>query len=158
MRTPQIKPYRNNTPLRLCMERGEIIRQQRSLCRLHYTRLKSGESGAPGASGGGVAHRGGLLDADADGAAHGVFDCLFGLVGEVVVQETVNEEQSGYGERASLSTGADTKSNTWGSGSLEVGGLRPLEDGSERGGALDSDGIVPETARDGWEQARVNGR
>ena len=59
-----------------------------------------------------MAHRGGLLDADADGAAHGVFDCLFGLVGEVVVQETVNEEQSGYGERASLSTGADTKANT----------------------------------------------
>ena len=110
---PKIKqPYRNNTPLRLCMERGEIIRQQRSLCCLHYTRLKSGESGAPGASGGGVAHRGGLLDADADGAAHGVFDCLFGLVGEVVVPETVNEEQSGYGERASLSTGIDTKSNT----------------------------------------------
>ena len=48
---------------------------------------------------------GGLLDADADGAARGVFDRLFGLVGEVVVLETVNEEQSGYGERASLSTG-----------------------------------------------------
>ena len=59
-----------------------------------------------------MAHRGGLLDADADGAAHGVFDCLFGLVGEVVAQETVNEEQSGYGERASLSTGADTQANT----------------------------------------------
>ena len=52
-----------------------------------------------------------------------------------------------------VSRGADTKANTWGSGSLEVGDLRLLEDGSERGGALDSNVIVPETARDGWEQA-----
>ena len=59
-----------------------------------------------------MAHCGGLLDADADGADRGVFDRLFGLVGEVVDLETVNEEQSGYGERASLSTGADTKANT----------------------------------------------
>ena len=59
-----------------------------------------------------MAHRGGLLDADADAAARGVFDRLFGLVGEAaVVPETVNEEQSGYGERASLSTGADTQAN-----------------------------------------------
>ena len=36
-----------------------------------------------------------------------------------------------------------------GGGALEVGDLRLLEDSSERGGALDSDGIVPETARDG---------
>ena len=57
---------------------------------------------------------GGLLDADADGAARGVFDRLFGLVGEAVVVEPVNEEQSGYGERASSSTGADTKVNTSG--------------------------------------------
>ena len=76
---------------------------------------KLAESGAPGASGGGVALCGGLLDADADGAARGVFDRLFGLVGEAaVVPETVNEEQSGYGERASSSTGADTKVNTSG--------------------------------------------
>ena len=41
-----------------------------------------------------------------------------------------------------------------------MGDLRLLEDedGCERGGALESDVIVPETARDGWEQARVNGR
>ena len=53
---------------------------------------------------------------------------------------------------------ADTKANTRGGGALEMGDLRLLEDGCERGGALDSDVIVPETARDGWEQARVNGR
>ena len=41
---------------------------------------------------------------------------------------------------------------------LEMGDLRLLEDGCERGGALESDVIVPETARDGREQARVNGR
>ena len=59
-----------------------------------------------------MAHCGGLLDADADGAARGVFYRLFGLVMEAVGPETVNEEQSGYGERASLSTGIDTKANT----------------------------------------------
>ena len=48
-----------------------------------------------------------------------------------------------------MSTGADTKSNTWGSGSLEVGDLSLLEDGGERNGALVSDAVVPETARDG---------
>ena len=45
-----------------------------------------------------------------------------------------------------------------GGGALEVGDLRLLEDSSERRGALDSDVIVLKTARDGWEQARVNGR
>ena len=35
--------------------------------------------------GGGVAHRGRLLDGDADAAARGVFDGLFGLVVEAVV-------------------------------------------------------------------------
>ena len=59
-----------------------------------------------------MSHCGGLLDADAAGAARGVFDRLFGLVGDAVVLETVNEEQSEYGERASLLTGADTKANT----------------------------------------------
>ena len=41
---------------------------------------------------------------------------LLGLLGEVdapnVGMDTVNEEQSGYGERASLSAGDDTKANT----------------------------------------------
>ena len=51
------------------------------------------------------------------------------------------------------------KRTLWG-GALEASDLRLFEDGSERGGALVSDAIVPETARDGWEQAqaRVNGR
>ena len=58
-----------------------------------------------------------------------------------------------------MSTGADTKANIlWGRGVLEVSDHRLLEDSSERGGALVSDLIVPETARDGREQARVNGR
>ena len=61
-------------------------------------------------------------------------------------------------EHRRVSTGTDTKANTRGRGALELGDLRLLEDGSERGGALDSNVIVPETARDGWEQARVNGR
>ena len=45
---------------------------------------------------GGVAHRGHLLEADGQAAARGVFDRLFGRVGEVVVvRDTVNEEGSG---------------------------------------------------------------
>ena len=41
-----------------------------------------GEQGTPGASGGRVAHHGRLLEADADAAARGVFDRLFGLFGD----------------------------------------------------------------------------
>ena len=37
-----------------------------------------------------------------------------------------------------------------GGGALEVGDLRLLEDGSERGGARVSDAVVPDTVRDGW--------
>ena len=38
-----------------------------------------------GTPGGGVAHRGRLLESDADAAARGVFDGLFVLVVELVV-------------------------------------------------------------------------
>ena len=49
-----------------------------------------------GASDGGAAHHGLLLEFDADTAAHGVSERLLGLVGEVVVVlDTVNEEQIG---------------------------------------------------------------
>ena len=37
-----------------------------------------------------------------------------------------------------------------GGGALEVGDHRLLEDGSKRRGALGSDAVVPDTARDGW--------
>ena len=98
-----------------------------------------------------MAHCGGLLDADADGAARGVFDRLFGLVGEAVVLEAVNEEQSGYGERASL---ALTRKQTLfgGGGALEVGDLRLVEDGSERSGARGSDVVVSEAASEGQDE------
>ena len=66
-------------------------------------------------------HRGhllqeGPLEFDADAAARGVSERLLGLVGEVVLVEakTVNEEQIGYGEKASMSAGADTKANALG--------------------------------------------
>ena len=36
-----------------------------------------------------------LLEVDVNTAARGVFEYLFGLVGEVVAPKTVNEEQSG---------------------------------------------------------------
>ena len=50
---------------------------------------------ASGASDGGTVHRGRLLEVDADTAARGVLERLLGLVGEAVVVETVNEDQSG---------------------------------------------------------------
>ena len=49
--------------------------------------------------------------------------------------------------------GADTTANTQGAGSaLQVGNLRPLEDDSERRGALGSDAVPPETANEGWSR------
>jgi len=50
--------------------------------------------------------------------------------------------------------GADSARNRtlWGSSALELGDHRLLEDGSECRGALNSDGIVPETAWEGWRQ------
>ena len=44
-----------------------------------------------------------------------------------------------------------------GGGALQVGDLRLLEDGSERGGALVSDAVVPDTARDGWGHSESAG-
>ena len=55
---------------------------------------------------------------------------------------------------ANVSAGADTKANTrWlvrGCGALELGDLRLFEDGGERGGALVSDEVALETAKEGW--------
>jgi len=54
----------------------------------------------------------------------------------------------------SVKMGADSarKRTLWGSSAPEMGDHRLLEDVSKRGGALDSDVIVTETARDGWRQ------
>ena len=47
--------------------------------------------------------------------------------------------------------GADTRANTAsGGGAPQVGDLRLLEDGGERGGALVSDLVASETASEGW--------
>jgi hypothetical protein len=42
------------------------------------------------------------------------------------------------------------KQTLWGGGAPQVGDLRLLEDGGERGGALVSDRVVSETASEGW--------
>jgi hypothetical protein len=42
------------------------------------------------------------------------------------------------------------KKTLWGGGALQVGDLRLLEDGGERGGALITDIVVVETASEGW--------
>merc|ERR1740130_182299 len=75
-----------------------------------------GEPGV-GTPGGGVAHRGRLLELDFDAAARGVLDGLLGLVVELVVPQ------------------------------VEVGDLRLLEDGSERRGALGFDVVPLEIER-----------
>ena len=59
-----------------------------------------GVMGESGAMGGGVAHRGRLLDntqADVDAAAGGVFDGLLGLVGEVVALQAAAGRPHGGG-------------------------------------------------------------
>ena len=73
--------------------------------------------------------------------------------------------EDGDGERASVSTGADTKGSKRSGprrGALEVGDLRLLEDGSERSDALVSNPVVSETASErqgGDGKSRgVNGR
>ena len=72
-----------------------------------------GESGAPASAGGGVAHRGHLLECDADAAARGVSDGLLVHISEAIFNQAVSEEQSGYGERAGVSMGIDTKIGGW---------------------------------------------
>ena len=54
---------------------------------------------------------------------------------------------------ANMSAGIDKKANTlWGGGALQVCDLRLAEDGGECSGALVSNAIELETARDGWGQ------
>jgi hypothetical protein len=55
---------------------------------------ESSRSGV-GTPGGGVAHRGRLLEGDANAAASGVFDGLLGLFVEVVVLQAVTERSHG---------------------------------------------------------------
>ena len=69
----------------------------------------------------------------------------------------------GNGERIGVSMGADRGSQTLGgSGSLEFGDRRLLEDGGERRGALEPDPVPIETASEGQSRElrkrRVNGR
>ena len=51
-------------------------------------------------------------------------------------------------ERVGVSMGADTK-HFGGSGALEVGDLRLVEDGSNRSGSLGSDAVASETVCEG---------
>jgi len=98
-------------------------------------------------------HRGRLLKVDADTSTRGVLERLLGLFGEIVELETVNGDQSGIDtvRAQACQRGADAKANTiLGGGALEVGNHCLLEDGSERGGALVSDAVVPDTTRDVW--------
>ena len=64
--------------------------------------------------------------------------------------ETVNEEQRGYGERATCQRALTQKRNAWG-GDAHLRLVCLLEDGSEREGALDSNAVVSETASEGQD-------
>ena len=56
-----------------------------------------------------------IAELDADTAARGVLERLLGLLGEEAVLDTVDEEQSGYGERAQACQWALTQMRTlWG--------------------------------------------
>ena len=77
-----------------------------------------------------MAHRGRLLEGDADTAARGVFDGLFGLVVEVVALQAVTGRsqggEMGAGTRAthlsdSRTWPRSTRGARWGAASLGVG-------------------------------------
>ena len=74
------------------------------------------------------------------------------LGSDEVASETASEGWDGDGERVGVSRRADTKANTSGAGwgALELGDLRLIEDGSQRGDALGSYAIAPEIAREGY--------
>ena len=58
-----------------------------------------------------------------------------------------------------MSAGADTRAILWGGGALQGDNVRLVEDGSECGGALNSDVVVTETANKGQGEdgGRVSG-
>ena len=58
------------------------------------------------------------------------------IVSDVVARETAQHGRGWGGERAGMSTGVDTKSNTWGAGALERGHGAPLEPLAQLGDAL----------------------
>ena len=70
------------------------------------------------------------------------------LVSDAVIIETASEGQGGNSGRATVSMGIDTKANTR-AAAPQVGDLRLLEDGDERGGALGPDVVEPKTADGG---------
>jgi len=73
------------------------------------------ESGEPGVGtpGGGVAHRGRLLECDIDAAARGVFDGLLGLVVQVVVRQAVTERSQGAEMEAGARATQPSDRRTW---------------------------------------------
>ena len=74
-----------------------------------------------GAPGGGVAHRGRLLEGDADAAARGVFDGLFGLVVEVVVLQAVSGRSRGGEMGAGARATHPSDRRTWPRRTMEGG-------------------------------------
>ena len=64
------------------------------------------------------------------------------IVSDVVARETAQHGRGWGGERAGMSKGVDTKSNTWGAGALERGHGAPLEPLAQLGDAKGGVGTV----------------
>ena len=73
------------------------------------------------------------------------------LGSDVVVRNTASKGQDGNGERVGVSTALTLKQTLWGGGALELSDPRLLEDGGERGDALGSDVVDPNTASEGQD-------
>jgi len=69
------------------------------------------------------------------------------VVSDVVVFETMSE---GWERAQACQRTLTQKQTLWGGGALQVGDMRLLEDGGERGGTLVSDQVASETASEGW--------
>ena len=74
-----------------------------------FANVSAGADTKANASGGGGALEVGDLRLVEDGSKRGGT-----VVSDVVVPETASEGQDGHGEKVGVSTGADTKANTWG--------------------------------------------
>ena len=69
---------------------------------------------------------------------------------ELVVRETTRGQERRW-ELSVVSMALTRKRTVWGSGALEVGDLRILEDGGECSGALVSDVVASDTASEGQD-------
>ena len=99
-----------------------------------------------------VRARGGLLERVQRGVAlEALGESSYSFGTEVVGSQTASTRAESGAEREACQWALTRKRTVWGSGALEVGDLRLLEDGSECGGTLVSDVVAVETASEGQD-------